>query len=333
MLNSDDALHASYSRNMSRETIRKNLIKLAKDKGIQDPEVWPHGDQWAMRFTSRDGEPRQVVLGNVFAKARGAILSLAGTAGKHDDRGVGQRLQQFADSAGFDGGQVRFIGKQYVLFYKGKQLPLGPAGRALGELRRLAGSLLSLAGTSQADQIGALKKKFPGITFTPTPDGRIKARGDNVLVVGKDINDIIKQLKGKQLSSPKKLSASVDKLKPGDKIKWAGKELVVDSIKDMNTHIAVRVKTPDGRVVSIGSFPKGKQLSLAKKPARPSGGQPSAEWFLLQGIKSKAIAEKAAALVRQGVNPMDVLRQAKDREKQGYTDLSMSKTSNKRVNH
>lgn len=218
MLNNDDALHASYSRNMSRETIRKNLIKLAKDKGIQDPEVWPHGDNWAMRYTSRDGEPRQVILGNVFAKARGAILSLAGTASKHNDRGVGQRLQQFADSAGFDGGQVRFIGKQYVLFYKGKQLPLGPAGRAIGELRRLAGVLLSLAGTSQASQIGALKKKFPGITFTPTPDGRIKARGDNVMIVGKDINDVIKQLKGKQLSRNSTEDSKGRPINEGDKV-------------------------------------------------------------------------------------------------------------------
>jgi len=76
-LSQDDVLHASYSRNMARESMKKALLKFAKDKGVNDAEIWSHGDQWAMRFTNADGEPRMALIGDVFAKARGTILSLA----------------------------------------------------------------------------------------------------------------------------------------------------------------------------------------------------------------------------------------------------------------
>lgn len=131
-LSDDDALHASYSKNMTRESTRKALLKFAKDKGLADVEIWPHGDQWAMRFTNRQGEPRQTLIGDAFAKARGVILSMSG------------------------------------------------------------GSL--------ASQIEQLSKKYPGVQFSAAPNGGIKVRGDNVMFVGKDINDVIAKLKSKGTS-------------------------------------------------------------------------------------------------------------------------------------
>jgi hypothetical protein len=94
--------------------------------------------------------------------------------------------------------------------------------------------LLSLS-NSQASQITTLKKRFPNITFTPTPDGKIKARGDKVNLVGIDVNDVIKKLKAAGLS----LSFKV-----GDM--YQGKEIVEVLGPDL-----IRVKTASGKIVAV----------------------------------------------------------------------------------
>lgn len=200
-LSQDDVLHASYSRNMARESMKKALLKFAKDKGVNDAEIWSHGDQWAMRFTNADGEPRMALIGDVFAKARGTILSLAKP--------------------------------------------------------RVAMS----SNNSLASQIAQLQKRYPKVQFSPAPNGGIKVRAANAIFVAKDINAVISRLgKAMSLAAPKK---------------------------------------------------------AAKKATKPTPGGPtgvSADWFMVQGIKSREIAEKAAATTRQGVNPLHVLRFYKRQE-------------------
>lgn len=200
-LSQDDVLHASYSRNMARESMKKALLKFAKDKGVNDAEIWSHGDQWAMRFTNADGEPRMALIGDVFAKARGTILSLAKP--------------------------------------------------------RVAMS----SNNSLASQIAQLQKRYPKVQFSPAPNGGIKVRSDSAVFVAKDINAVISRLgKAMSLAAPKK---------------------------------------------------------AAKKATKPTPGGLtglSADWFMAQGIKSREIAEKAAATTRQGVDPMQVLRFYKRQE-------------------
>lgn len=76
--NNDDALHASYSRHLAQGNTIKGLIKFAKDKGIGSPEVWVHNGHYALRYQGRDGETKQLSLGDKYNGARRMILSLAG---------------------------------------------------------------------------------------------------------------------------------------------------------------------------------------------------------------------------------------------------------------
>jgi hypothetical protein len=80
-LDEDTMLHASYSRRLANESSAKGLVKLAKDRGINSPDVWFSDGNWAMRFTDAHGETKQCVLGAKFADARGRILSLASASG------------------------------------------------------------------------------------------------------------------------------------------------------------------------------------------------------------------------------------------------------------
>jgi hypothetical protein len=76
--NTDDALHASYSKHLAQGSTIKGLIKFAKDKGLNSPEVWSHNGEYALRFTGRDGETKQLSLGSKYNQARRVILSLGG---------------------------------------------------------------------------------------------------------------------------------------------------------------------------------------------------------------------------------------------------------------
>lgn len=76
--NNDDALHASYSRHLAQGNTIKGLIKFAKDKGLGSPEVWSHNGHYALRYQGRDGETKQLSLGDKYNGARRMILSLAG---------------------------------------------------------------------------------------------------------------------------------------------------------------------------------------------------------------------------------------------------------------
>jgi hypothetical protein len=77
MLDNDDTLHASYSKHLSLGDAIKGLTKYAKDKGVGAPVVWSHNGSYAMRFTGRDGETRQMVIGKKYNDARRTILSLS----------------------------------------------------------------------------------------------------------------------------------------------------------------------------------------------------------------------------------------------------------------
>lgn len=51
------ALHAAYSQRLSHQHLEKAIIKMAKDNGLESPEVWRHEGQWAMRYI-RNGQVR-----------------------------------------------------------------------------------------------------------------------------------------------------------------------------------------------------------------------------------------------------------------------------------
>lgn len=68
------------------------------------------------------------------------------------------------------------------------------------------------------------------------------------------------------------------------------------------------------------------QASTQRSRAVACAG-PSAEWFMMQGVKSRELAERAAQLVAQGVNPQQVLRQALDRQAGGYVTMSLPRRS------
>lgn len=304
MLKDDDALHASYSRYLAQGGTIKGLIKFAKDKGLGSPEVWSHNGGYALRYVGSDGETKQLSLGAKFSDARRMILSLAGkpkpkvklAVTQHDDKGVGKRLQQFADSAGFENAQVRFIGKQYVLFYSGKQLPLGPAGRALTELRRLAGVLLSLsakpkakvklADNSMAGEIAKLKKKYPKFTFTVDPSGKIKGRSDTAIVVGKDANEVMKKIGAK-------LSLSV--YKAGDM--WNGKE-IIQVLPDGG----LQVKSKSGAVQLVRAADVNKTKTKTDYSAVASWVKSKAGTTKIPMSEFKALAKQAEAKFGSGID-------------------------------
>jgi hypothetical protein len=51
------ALHASYSQRLSHSHLEKAIIKMAKENGIDSPEVWRHEGKWAMRYI-KNGQVR-----------------------------------------------------------------------------------------------------------------------------------------------------------------------------------------------------------------------------------------------------------------------------------
>ena len=52
---------------------------------------------------------------------------------------------------------------------------------------------------------------------------------------------------------------------------------------------------------------------------------------MMQGVKSQELAERAAQLAAQGVNPKQVLRQALDRQAGGYVTMSSTRRSRRGV--
>jgi hypothetical protein len=51
------ALHASYSQRLSHSHLEKAIIRMAKENGIDSPEVWRHEGKWAMRYI-KNGQVR-----------------------------------------------------------------------------------------------------------------------------------------------------------------------------------------------------------------------------------------------------------------------------------
>lgn len=270
-IGADDALHASYSRHLAQGTTLKSLIKLSKDRGLKQAEVWSHEGQYAIRYAGRDGEIKQRVLGATYRDARQMILSLSGTKVKVKVKASEETVGEASAYAYIKQGKQpssAFM-RQYEALKKYKEMgentpTTDRALRVMVAALKAGGHtrLLSLS-NSQASQIAALKKKFPNITFTPTPDGKIKARGDKVNLVGIDVNDVIKKLKAAGLS----LSFKV-----GDM--YQGKEIVEVLGPDL-----IRVKTASGKIVAVPNPKTG--------PASKASPSEVATWIKQQAGTTK----------------------------------------------
>jgi hypothetical protein len=214
----DDALHASYSKHLALGGSLKGLIKFAKDRGIQNAEIWPHEGGYAMRYQGRDGETRQLSLGAKFGDARRVILSLSAKP----------KTAPATKSLSVRPGEKGKI-KPYVSSVKGVWEVLNADGKTVFKSKdkqealsfwkknytRMVDGNMSLSNNSMAGEIAKLKKAFPKFEFSVTPSGQIKGRSDTKIVTGKDANEIIKKLGAKlSLAAPTadELKAKIAKL-------------------------------------------------------------------------------------------------------------------------